>query len=163
MSAPQASASAAPPQRLSAPHREAFKTFVEISTRWGDNDIYGHVNNAVYLAYFDTAVNQHLIEQGLLDLTNSAVVGLVVENQCVFFSSVAFPDRLSVGLRVAHLGRSSVRYEIAIFRNAQPTASAFGRFVHVYVDRASQRPVDLPEALRTALGGLQVLDSQGGG
>ncbi|WP_375459030.1 acyl-CoA thioesterase [uncultured Enterovirga sp.] len=131
--------------------RAAFPLFRSITTRWADNDVFGHVNNVVYYSYFDTVVNQHLIEAGCLDPLRSPIVGLVAETQCRYFSSVAFPDRVAAGLRVARLGTTSVRYEIGLFRNDDDTASAQGHFVHVYVDRATNRPVRLPEALKAAL------------
>jgi acyl-CoA thioester hydrolase len=136
------------PDRLA---RDRFRLFRPIATRWMDNDVYGHVNNAQYYAYFDTAVNGWLVEQGLLDLTASAVVGLVVETGCTYFESVAFPDRLEAGIAVTRLGRSSVRYAIGIFREGAARAAAQGHFVHVYVERASQRPVEVPEPVRRAL------------
>jgi acyl-CoA thioester hydrolase len=131
--------------------RARYPHVTSIDTRWADNDAYGHVNNVVYYAYFDTAVNRHLIEQGVLDVVNSAVIGLVVETRCTFFSSISFPDRVYAGLRVVHLGNSSVRYEIGLFRNEATEASAVGEFVHVYVDRASNRPVAIPAPVRTVL------------
>ena len=134
-----------PTRRADYPH------FTTIATRWGDNDAYGHVNNVVYYAYFDTAVNQHLIDRGVLDLAQSTVIGLVVDTSCTFFSSISFPDLVHVGVKVAQLGRSSVQYEIGIFCNDADTASAVGRFVHVYVDRASNRPVPIPDAVRDVL------------
>jgi len=121
-----------------------------------DNDVYGHVNNVVYYSFFDTVVNQYLIEQGVLDVQAAAVVGLVVETQCRYFSPIAFPDVVHAGLRVAHLGNSSVRYELGLFRNDEDSASAQGHFVHVYVDRASNRPVALPQDFRRALATLTV-------
>ena len=134
------------------PHvREAYHHFRTIPTRWMDNDVYGHVNNVVYYSYFDTVVNQYLIEQGALDIQRSDVIGLVVETACQYFAPLTFPDIVSAGLRVAKLGNSSVCYEIAIFRNDETRASAQGHFVHVYVDRATRRPASLPEALRGAL------------
>lgn len=132
-------------------HRAAYAAYREITTRWMDNDAYGHVNNVVYYSYFDTAVNQHLIEAGCLDIASSPVVGLVVESRCQYFSSIAFPDRVVAGVRVARLGTSSVRYEIGLFRNEADTASAQGQFVHVYVDRDTNRPVPLPDDVRRAL------------
>ncbi|WP_180863123.1 acyl-CoA thioesterase [Cupriavidus pauculus] len=123
-------------------------------TRWGDNDSYGHVNNVVYYAFFDSAVNRHLIERGALDIASSEVVGLVIETRCTFFASMGFPDIVNVGLKVVHLGKSSVRYEIALFRNDAEECSALGHFVHVYVDRATNRPVPIPEAVRTVLQAL---------
>jgi acyl-CoA thioester hydrolase len=116
-----------------------------------DNDAYRHVNNVVYYSFFDTVVNQYLIEAGVLDIEASTVIGLVVETQCNYFSPITFPDVVDAGLRVAKLGGSSVRYEVGLFRNDAPEASAQGHFVHVYVDRASNRPVPLPAGLRAAL------------
>ena len=137
--------------RTIASSRDAFRHFQVIATRWADNDIYGHVNNVVYYSYFDTVVNQYLIEQRVLDIEKSTVIGLVVETQCQYFSPITFPDVVHAGLRVAKLGNSSVRYEIGLFRNDEQTASAQGHFVHVYVDRATRRSVTLPGNLRTAL------------
>lgn len=131
--------------------RPAYAHFLEITTRWMDNDVYRHVNNVVYYSYFDTVVNQYLIEKGALDIEKSDVVGLVVETQCRYFSPIAFPSKVHAGLRVAHLGNSSVRYEVGLFRDADPVAAAQGHFVHVYVDRESNRPVSLPAAFRAAL------------
>ena len=131
--------------------RADYRHFQIIPTRWMDNDVYGHVNNVVYYSYFDTVVNQYLIEQGALDIEKSTVVGLVVETQCNYFASITFPDVVHAGIRVAKLGTSSVRYEIGLFRNDDPLTAARGHFVHVYVDRESRRPVPLPDALRTAL------------
>ena len=125
-----------------------------METRWADNDAYAHVNNVVYYAFFDSAVNRHLVERGVLDITGSAVIGLVVKTRCTFFASIAFPDMVHVGLKVVHLGTSSVRYEIGLFRNDDPRAAAVGQFVHVYVDRASQRPVPIPEPVRAVLAPL---------
>jgi acyl-CoA thioester hydrolase len=128
--------------------REAYAHFTEITTRWSDNDAYRHVNNVVYYGFFDTAVNRLLIEAGALDLEDSPAVGLVVETQCRYSAPVSFPDRVTVGLRLASIGRSSLRYELAVFRNDEPQASAEGHFVHVYVDRVSNRPVPIPPAVR---------------
>jgi acyl-CoA thioester hydrolase len=137
--------------------RAAYPHFHEIATRWMDNDAYGHVNNAVHYSFFDTTVNAWLIARGALDVAASPVVGLVVETGCHYFASLAYPDPVTVGLRVAHLGRSSVRYELAIFAPGSATAAAQGHFVHVYVERASRRPVQrLPEDLRRALEPLVV-------
>jgi len=116
-----------------------------------DNDIYGHVNNAVHYSYFDTAVNRYLIDKGALDIQNGAVVGLVVETACSYFKELAFPDRIFAGLRVAHIGRTSVRFEIALFGNDDELAAAQGHFVHVYVDRETRRPVALPPEMRESL------------
>jgi acyl-CoA thioester hydrolase len=134
--------------------RSRYRHFRSITTRWMDNDVYAHVNNVVYYSYFDTVVNQYLIEQGALDIAASPVVGLVVETRCNYFSPITFPDVVHAGLRVAHTGRSSVRYEIGLFRNDAPECSAQGHFVHVYVERATNRPVPLPEPLRAALAPL---------
>lgn len=131
--------------------RAAYRHFSPIQTRWADNDSYGHINNVVYYAYFDTAVNDYLLAQGALDIANGAVIGLVVETACHYFAAAAFPDKLQAALRVAHIGNSSVRYEIAIFREREEHAIAQGHFVHVYVDRLSRRPVALPEKLRAAM------------
>lgn len=135
--------------------RSAYRHLTPISTRWADNDAYGHVNNVVYYAWFDTAVNKHLIDAGVLDVAASPVIGLVVETRCTYFSSVGFPDTVHVGIKVVHLGKSSVRYELAVFRNTEILASAVGEFVHVYVDRAKNRPVPIPEPVRRVLASLQ--------
>ncbi len=131
--------------------RDAYGHFQVITTRLMDNDVYRHVNNVVYYSYFDTVVNQYLIEKGALDIEKSEVVGLVVETQCRYFSPIAFPSKVHAGLRVAHLGNSSVRYEVGLFRDDDILAAAQGHFVHVYVDRASNRPVPFPGLLRAAL------------
>ena len=131
--------------------RAAYPRLVPLATRWGDNDVYGHVNNVVYYAFFDTAVNGILVEAGALDIARSPVIGLVVETGCRYFAPVAFPDRITAGVRVARLGRTSARYEVAIFREDEPEAAAQGHFVHVYVDRDTRRPVPLPERLRAVL------------
>lgn len=134
--------------------RAAYRHFRTITTRWMDNDAYGHINNVVYYSYFDTAVNHYLLEAGVLDIEHGPVIGLVVETQCAYFSPIAFPETVHAGIRVARLGSSSVRYEIGLFRGDDPTASAQGHFVHVYVDRSTRRPVALPDPLRAALTGL---------
>lgn len=131
--------------------RSAYPHFLAITTRWMDNDVYRHINNVVYYSYFDTVVNQFLIERGVLDIETSTVVGLVVETQCHYFSPIAFPSMVHAGLRVAHLGNSSVRYEVGLFRDADQLSAAQGHFVHVYVDRTSNRPVPLSAGLRGAL------------
>jgi acyl-CoA thioester hydrolase len=134
--------------------RADFRHFRAITTRWMDNDVYAHVNNAVYYSYFDTVVNQYLLECGVLDIVASPVIGLVVETQCNYFSPISFPDVVHAGLRVAKIGGSSVRYEIGLFRNDDPAASAQGHFVHVYVERDTNRPTPLPANLRAALARL---------
>lgn len=134
----------------SAP-RSDWPHFVTIATRWMDNDVYGHVNNVQYYSYFDTAVNQFLIERGVLDIHHGEVVGFVVDSGCSYFSPVAFPDTVHVGIRVARLGNSSVKYEIAIYRNDEPAPAAVGHFVHVYVERSSNRSVPIPTDVREVL------------
>lgn len=136
-------------------HRRAdYRHFQPITTRWHDNDLYGHVNNVVYYSYFDSAVNAYLIERGGLDIHNGEVVGFVVSSSCDYFASIAFPDQIEVGLRVGRLGNSSVQYELAIFKRGEDEASAAGRFVHVFVERATNRPTPIPGRLRAALEGL---------
>lgn len=129
----------------------AFAHFADITTRWIDNDAYGHINNVVYYEFFDTVVNGYLLAQGVLDIANGPVIGLVVETKCNYFKPIAFPDKIRAGLRVAKLGTSSVTYDVGIFRNDEDLASAQGHFVHVYVDRATGKPVPLPEVLKKAL------------
>lgn len=143
MSAPQAT--------IRPEERGAYRFFREITTRWMDNDVYGHVNNVVYYSWFDTAVNAWLIEQGVLDPGAGQTLGLVVETQCNYFAPLAFPQTIEAGIRVARLGRSSVRYEVGLFARGASQAAAQGHFVHVYVDRLSRRPVALPDSLRTVL------------
>ena len=140
------------PQPLPRSH---FVHFQAITTRWMDNDVYGHVNNVVHYSYFDTAVNRWLIERGVLDIHGGAVIGLVVHTACHYFDSLAFPQTVWAGLRVAHLGRTSVRYQLGLFADDAPLCAAVGEFTHVYVDRATRRPVPLPEPLRQALEPLQ--------
>jgi acyl-CoA thioester hydrolase len=130
--------------------RARYRRFIPITTRWSDNDAYGHVNNVAYYSYFDTAVNQHLIEHGALDVKNSADIGVVVETMCRFFKPVAFPDKLEAGLLLGKLGASSVRYEIGIFRVGENEAAAAGHFVHVYVRRSDFAVVSVPDAVRRA-------------
>jgi acyl-CoA thioester hydrolase len=146
------------PERQTRPAREDFRLFRPIATRWMDNDVYGHVNNVVYYSYFDTAVNGFLVEAGLLDIVKSPVVGYVVETGCTFFTPIAFPDALEAGLAVTALGKSSVTYRIGIFKAGEAKAAAQGRFVHVYVERESQRPVAIPEPTRRALETLHMPD-----
>ncbi|HNR84265.1 thioesterase family protein [Ottowia sp.] len=135
--------------------RDSYRAFRTITTRWMDNDQYGHVNNVVYYSWFDTAVNAHLIEQGVLDTAAGATIGLVVETQCHYFAPLSFPQTIEAGIRVAHMGSSSVRYEVGLFAQGAPLTAARGHFVHVYVDRATQRPVPLPEPLRQVLQALR--------
>lgn len=132
-------------------HRHQFRIFRAMPTRWMDNDVYGHLNNVQYYSFFDTAVNQALIEAGVLDPLNSSVIGLVVETGCRYFSPLSFPDVIEAGLRVNRLGTSSVRYELGLFRAGEPEAAAAGHFVHVYVDREQRRPTPIPNDVRTVL------------
>ena len=148
-----------PPSTATTPRpapqpRSAYRHFSSISTRWMDNDAYGHINNVVYYSFFDTVVNRHLIEAGVLDVQRSPVIGLVVETHCNYFSPLAFPQTVDTGLRVARLGASSVRYEIGLFGAGEPLSAACGHFVHVYVDRETRRPAALPDALIQTLQGL---------
>lgn len=136
--------------------RSGFAHFVTIGTRWMDNDVYGHVNNVQYYSYFDTAVNQFLIERGVLDIHRGEIVGFVVDSGCSYFRPVAFPDTVHAGLRVAKLGKSSVRYEIGIYRNDETAPAAVGHFVHVYVERSSNRPVAIPDAVRSLLATIYI-------
>lgn len=131
--------------------RDRYRYFLEIPTRWMDNDIYGHVNNVVYYAYVDTVVNSYLIREGGLDIHGGPVVGFAVESRCSYHAPVAFPDMLDGALRVGRIGNSSVRYEVAIFRRGDETAAATAEFTHVFVDRATRRPVPIPPRLRGAM------------
>jgi acyl-CoA thioester hydrolase len=131
--------------------RAAYKVFRTISTRWMDNDAYGHVNNVVYYSWFDTAVNAYLIEQGVLDIQHGQTIGLVIETHCNYFSPLTFPQTVEAGIRVARLGVSSARYEVGLFAMGAPLTAAKGHFVHVYVDRQSRRPTALPLKLRSLL------------
>ncbi|MEZ2407191.1 acyl-CoA thioester hydrolase [Bosea sp. OAE752] len=142
-------------ERASRLTRGDFRIFRAIPTRWHDNDVYGHVNNVVYYGWFDTAVNGWLIENGFLDPATSEIVGLVVETGCSYFESVAFPETVEAGIAVERLGTSSVTYRIGIFRQGSEQAAAQGRFTHVYVARASQKPVPIPAPLRAALTAIQ--------
>ncbi|WP_339906474.1 thioesterase family protein [Pseudomonas guineae] len=135
------------PQHL----RSDYRHLQPITTRWHDNDVYGHVNNVTYYSFFDSAVNTYLIEVGGLDIHSGDVVGFVVSSSCDYFASIAFPERIEIGLRVGKLGNSSVQYELAVFKAGEDEACAAGRFVHVFVDRISNRPVSIPENLRAAL------------
>ncbi|MFN3356964.1 MAG: acyl-CoA thioesterase [Pseudomonas sp.] len=140
----------------SVPQRADYAHFQPIITRWQDNDVYGHVNNVTYYSFFDTAVNTYLIEQGGLDIHGGEVVGFVVSSACDYFASVAFPERIDIGLRVGKLGNSSVQYELAVFKAGEEEACAAGRFVHVFVDRETNQPVTIPGLLREALQRLVV-------
>lgn len=148
--------STSPAARPAPQARSSYRTFRTISTRWADNDVYGHVNNVVYYSWFDTAVNAHLIEQGVLDIHAGSTIGLVIETQCNYFAPLAFPQVVEAGIRVARLGGSSVRYEVGLFAYGEEMSAAAGHFIHVYVDRATRRPVPVPEPLREVLQALVV-------
>ena len=143
-------------ERASPPVWDDYRSGSAITTRWNDNDPYGHVNNAVYYLWFDSAVNRYLIEQGALDIKASKVIGLVVSTSCDYFAPIAFPDHVEVRIRVGKLGNSSVTYGVGLFRGEEKTASAAGSFTHVYVDRETRRPVALPAPLRSALEAISV-------
>ena len=138
------------------PRRNDFPAFQGITTRWMDNDLYGHVNNVTYYSYFDTAVNRYLIEEGGLDIHEGPVIGYVVDSRCTFRKAIAFPQSIEAGLRVEKLGNSSVRYGIGIFREGEDEPSAFGSFVHVFVDRETEKATPIPEGIRRALEGISV-------
>ena len=135
--------------------RERYPHFITITTRWMDNDVYKHVNNVHYYSFFDTAVNEYMMRRGVLDLEDCPVICLVVETGCQYFAPIAFPDTIHCGLSVAHLGTSSVRFEIGIFRNDDDRAAAQGHFVHVTCDRHTRRPVPMPADMRAALEALR--------
>jgi len=143
-----------PIERKVRSRRGDYRHFRSIPTRWMDNDPYGHVNNVVYYSWFDTAVNTYLIEAGVLDIAASPTVGVVIESGCTYFESVAYPETVEAGLAVTKLGRSSVTYAAGIFKQGGAFAAAQGHFVHVYVDRTTQRPVDIPGDVRTKLEAL---------
>ncbi len=131
--------------------RDRFAHFLAIPTRWMDNDVYGHVNNVVYYSYFDTVINEYLISAGGLDIAGSAVIGIAAESMCRFRRELSFPEVIEAGLRVGHLGNSSVRYEIGLFSEGEEQAAAAGYFVHVFVDRATHTPQPIPPSIRVAL------------
>ena len=141
----------APLERPQPGPRSAYPVFRSITTRWMDNDAYGHVNNVIYYSWFDTAVNAYLIEHGALDIHHGSVIGLVIETQCNYFSPLAFPQLVEAGIRVRQLGTSSVRYEVGLFACGEPLTAARGHFVHVYVDKQTRRPQPLPLSLKTVL------------
>ncbi|GAA1564702.1 thioesterase family protein [Kribbella sancticallisti] len=134
--------------------RSSYAHFLAITTRWKDNDVYGHVNNVEYYSFFDTVINEFLIRAGKLDIHRGEVIGLCVESACTFKQSLAFPETVDAGLRVSKLGNSSVHYEIGLFRSGSDEPAATGRFVHVFVDRENRRPVALPDSVRAALEGI---------
>ena len=132
-------------------NRQDFTVFYPVYTRWKDNDVYGHVNNVTYYSYFDSTINRYLIEHGGLDIHSSKIVGYVVSSSCQFRRPVAYPDSISVGLRVSKLGNSSVTYELAVFRELEEEAAAHGQVVHVFVDRDRNCSVPIPEQIRDCL------------
>ena len=138
------------------PNRANYKVFYPIQTRWEDNDLYGHINNVVYYSYFDSVVNRYLIEVGKLDIHAAPVVGYIVNSGCSYHAPVSYPDQLEAGLCVERIGNSSVHYGLAIFREEEPLAAAQGHMVHVFVDRAANRSVPVPEPIRQALLGILV-------
>jgi len=141
--------------RPQAEPRSAYVAFSRITTRLADNDIYGHVNNVVYFSWFDTAVNAHLIAQGVLDMHQGQTIGLVIETHCNYFAPLAFPQPVEVGIRVARIGGSSVKYEVGLFAEGANLTAAKGHFIHVYVDRTTRRPVSFPVNLKTVLESLK--------
>jgi len=141
--------------KAALPARADYKVFYPITTRWSDNDIYGHVNNVMYYSYFDTAANRYLIEEGGLDISDGTIVGYVVNSGCEYHAPITYPESIEAGVRVDRLGNSSVQYGIAIFRQGEPEAVAHGYFVHVFVKRAENRSVPIPQNLRAALARIQ--------
>lgn len=141
---------------MSGMTRADYPHFQVIGTRWKDNDLYGHVNNVEYYSYFDTVINAYLIRRGGLDIHAGAVIGVCAESHCRFHDSLVFPDPVDAGLRVVHLGRSSVRYEVGLFASGSDAIAASGWFVHVFVDRQTRRPTDIPADLRDALTRIRV-------
>lgn len=136
------------------PSRTEFPLLRPVSTRWTDNDVYGHVNNAIYYQYFDSVINAYLVERGGLDIRSGAVVGFIVRSECDYFAPVSYPGDVEVGVTVEKLGNTSVTYRLGLFAPGREDVCALARMVHVFVDTASQRPVAIPEALRAALGAL---------
>jgi acyl-CoA thioester hydrolase len=133
------------------PNRADYKVFYPMTTRWSDNDIYGHVNNVVYYSYFDTAANRYLIEEGGMDISDGSIVGYVVNSGCEYHAPITYPESVEAGVRVDRLGNSSVQYGIAIFKAGEQDAAAHGHFVHVFVERAKNKSVPIPQTLRLAL------------
>jgi acyl-CoA thioester hydrolase len=137
-------------------HREDYKAFCTVPTRWADNDVYGHVNNVVYYEWFDTAVNGWLLQQGALDVGTSLIIGIVAETSCTYFESVSFPDPVEIGIAIVHVGRSSATYAIGVFKPGIAQAIAQGRFTHVHVDSLTRRPVPIPKATRALMQAIQI-------
>ncbi len=136
---------------IQIPDRSSYRFFYSLTTRWADNDVYGHVNNVIYYSYFDSVANRYLIEEGGLNIDSSEVVGYVVSSGCEYHSPITYPEEIEAGLRVDKLGNSSVTYGIAIFRKGESSAVAHGYFVHVFVDREEQKAAPIPDKLRSAL------------
>lgn len=143
-------------EKARRPRRSDFRRFYPITTRWGDHDSYGHVNNVVYHSYYESAVSRFLVEEGTLDIASSPLIGLIVENCCTYFASIRFPERITVGIRIAKLGTSSLRYELAVFREDDEDASAAGYIVYVYVERTGNQPSPIPAPVRKVF--MQLLD-----
>lgn len=137
--------------RTAATTRDDYRYFITIQTRWMDNDAYGHVNNTVYYSFFDTAVNRFLTDQDLIHSSDDGLIGLVVGTQCQYLAPISFPDEITVGVSVASIGRTSVRYNVAVFRQNALSASAQGQYIHAYVDSKARRPAALPEGFRRKL------------
>ena len=140
------------PARLT---RADFRWFCSVPSRWDDNDAYGHVNNVVYLSWIDTGVNRWLLQNGLIDIVRSPEIFFVVENGCMFFEGVAYPENVEIGIAVEKVGGASVTYSVAVFREGRADAAAQGRYVHVLVDRATERPAQIPGWMREKFGALQ--------
>jgi acyl-CoA thioester hydrolase len=138
------------------PVRSDYPVFYPLTTRWSDNDVYGHVNNVVYYSYFDTVANRYLIEEGGLDISDGRIVGYVVNSGCQYLSPITYPEAIEAGVRVEKLGNSSVRYGIGIFREGENQPAAYGHFVHVFVERARNKSVPIPAGLRSALEAIRV-------
>lgn len=138
-------------------NREDYKYFNPITTRWMDNDVFGHVNNVTYYSYFDTTANQYLIEQADFDIHNAPIVGFVVHSNCNYLSPIAYPDKIEAGLYVKKIGNSAVTYGVGVFKKGENTASAFGEFVHVFVNRKEKKSVSIPEKMRIAMEKLLLL------
>lgn len=138
----------------SIPHKKEYSTFYPVQTRWADNDIYGHVNNVTYYAYFDSVINTFLIEKGDLDIHHGKSIGFIVESNCQYFAPIAFPDQLTAGIKVTHLGNSSVTYQLALFKQNEELACALGKMTHVFVHRDTKRPVKIEGKLLSALQAL---------
>ncbi|MET0746254.1 MAG: thioesterase family protein [Microvirga sp.] len=145
-------------ERSAPPRRTDFRRFTAVTPRWNDNDVFGHVNNAEYYAYFDTAVMQFLVGEGVIAITGGALGAVVAETGCRFLREILFTDAVTVGIRVEHIGRSSVRYRIGIFRNDDDVAAAVGHFVHVFIDRTGKRPVAIADEARRVLSDLMLED-----